>query len=173
MAIKHLFTEENIGIVANFRPIGLHETKKLLPYMQEVESEWAIPYLTASFFATLTDDPQAYADVLEETYYNNNNAFSEGLNRACAYLCYSRFLRNRDITVTASGMRLKEQELSQTAPNEEITRLANESEEIGKKYLMHVKNYCIYKGYITAPSCVCSAKEKATLTKKKIIIIGK
>lgn len=158
--MKHIYDTTTIGNIAQIRPFGINEYKKLLPYSYEVENEWIIPQFTPTFFKKISDTEKGnYEDVMQETYYDDGKCYSEGLQLAMAYLTYSRFVLNRDMIVTASGLRLKNGEMSELATDSDVIRLSNEAKNIGLKYLNHVVAYCKYKGYIIEEEIYNNEKE--------------
>ena len=137
------------SIIKSIRPFGNIDDKRLTPYIYEAEKECVINYLGVKFYKALVEDNNnTYANVLNGGYYNDDNNYFEGLYRAISYLAYSRFIRNQDTTITQMSVIDKLNDLSDKTSSDDIIRLANDTDELGKKYLYHTKEYCIYMKYI-------------------------
>lgn len=173
MARKHLYDNTTIKDLATIRPFGVNEYAKLLPYSYEVESEWVLPALTVAFFSAVCEDKETYKELFEGGMYDNDTRAFEGLQATMAYLTLSRFLRNKNAVVSASGIVIKDMPFSASESEENIVRMANESQQIGLKYLRNCRDYCEYKGYITQEKDACGNEVKdKTKSRKNFKIIG-
>lgn len=159
--------------IKNIRHIAdnVNDEKRLYPYMVETENIWIIPAIGIELCQEIEKDKCKYSELLNGGVYDKTNCetgkgYFEGLKQAVAYLAYSRFVRNHDVFVTASGIKQKMGEYSEPASEASIKRIANESEKIGKQYLNNCIDYLKAKGYIDS----CCSKRKNT---SKFKVIGR
>lgn len=142
--------------VRSVRPIAdnLEDTKRITPYLREVERLDLLPMMGASLYrdvaASLADEEDEFQLLYHGGYYeyNGKTEWCDGLVSACGYLAYARFARNQDINVTAFGVVRKTTQYSEPTDSGELLRTANEAERIGTAMLATCKQWLERNGYI-------------------------
>lgn len=142
--------------VRSVRPIAdnLEDTKRITPYLREVERLDLLPMMGASLYrdvaTSLADEEDEFKMLYYGGYYdyNGNTEWCDGLVTACGYLAYARFARNQDINITAFGVVRKTTQFSEPTDSGDALRMANEAERIGTAMLATCKQWLERNGYL-------------------------
>lgn len=153
--------------IQEVRPVGSNiSLDRVLPYIDEVEQLTVVPLLPTGLYSRLAsapDDPEN-AFILDGGVRNEGSADEVrlvGLKKAIALLAYARIVVNNQANVTPLGIRVKESNFSEDAPDKLLFRVANQAEATGKVYLQQVVDYLNAEG--------CTQK---SVSRPKFTVIG-
>jgi hypothetical protein len=144
-------TEDIRGIRPIANNIG---NERIECYIEEVEQLQVMPTIGVELYKKISDNREAFADLINGCYYDSDKKWNAGLISAIAYLVYARFLRNQNMNVTAFGAVLKNGQLSQKVDDATLTRMVNEAQSIGENYLSTVIDYARSEGLLSCDKSV-------------------
>jgi hypothetical protein len=127
---------------------NIEDTKRVMPYVDEVEQIYVAPRLGAKVFKEISDyDGSGDAELSllwSGGYYDNDTRVFAGLKKAYCYLAYSRFIRNQSVNVTAFGVVQKTGQFSEAIDSKTTLAMARDAESIGMDYLENCLKYLIF-----------------------------
>lgn len=127
---------------------NIEDTKRIMPYVDEVEQIYVAPRLGAKVFKEISDYDGSGDDALTLLwtggYYDDDKRIFAGLKKACCYLAYSRFVRNQNINVTAFGVVQKTGQFSEPTDGKIVLAMARDAESIGMDYLENCIKYLTF-----------------------------
>lgn len=135
-----LITDEEVRAIRPIAP-NMNSGQRLDVYIDEATQLFVIPALGAEVVADMERDPDRYGVAMNGGYYDNDTKHCGGLRKALAYLAYSRFVMNQQVTVTSFGVTYKDGELSSRVDSRMLTYQANQAKEMGLALLAEVKAY--------------------------------
>jgi hypothetical protein len=127
---------------------NIEDTKRVMPYVDEVEQIYVAPRLGAKVFKEISDyDGSGDAELSllwSGGYYDDDTRVFAGLKKAYCYLAYSRFIRNQSVNVTAFGVVQKTGQFSEAVDAKTTLAMARDAESIGMDYLENCLKYLIF-----------------------------
>lgn len=151
----NILTEEQLKKIRGLRPISASVNTGII---RAYETEAIHIYLLKIFDAKFLREIAEYNNTEDKTTENRNQIFDniikgsefitkngykfhQGLPTALGYLTLSRYFNNQAFIISQNSIRKQKNDLSETAPQQEIKQLSRDCLNIGTIYL---KELCTY-----------------------------